>query len=122
MKKEEINRAIAEYCGWEFHPSKDDSNGNAYPEYWDKDGMQYFGDAPYPNYYEDLNAMHKAEECFDNTSIDKQSHYYDLLSLICGWESETVEEAKWESTWNTLRATAQQKSEALLRTLGKWKE
>ena len=94
MSDEQINAAIAEACGW----VPDCDNGIC----WDQHGAAII--TP-PNYCKCLNAMHEAEEMLMRAdllfeygmhiSID---HKYDYL----------------------LRATARQRAEAFLATLGKW--
>ena len=96
MTDKQINAAIAEACGW----VPDCDNGIC----WDQHGAAII--TP-PNYCADLNAMHEAEKVLMHAdllfeygmhiSID---HKYDCL----------------------LRATARQRAEAFLRTLGKWEE
>jgi len=92
-----INAAIAEACGWR----KEDgvymwtANGIdcTYPELWD--------------WCNDLNAMHEAEKVIKDKELlfeygmhISNSHNYEYL----------------------LRATARERAEAFLRTLGKWEE
>ncbi len=64
------------------------------------------------NYCNDLNAMHKAEKVILN-KVSKQRCYLKWL----GWEDDYM------ATIITLcHATARQRAEAFLRTLGKWEE
>jgi len=105
MTDKQINAAIAEACGWtEIHdsgpwhhhkpwgypPMKPGQGGNAY---------NYI-----PNYCIDLNAMYEAEKVlrdkellFEYAMHISTSHHYEYL----------------------LRATARERAEAFLRTLGK---
>jgi hypothetical protein len=110
MKPEAINKAIAEYCGWEFVQSHD-RNGNAVPERWVFDDMEYFEDVPYPNYYNDLNAMHEAERVL---TTQQCCRYESML------QAHAHKDAKF--TGFSFHATSQQRAEAFLRTVGKWKE
>jgi len=71
-----------------------------------------------PNYCNDLNAMHEAEriafEPYHDGSGDKYG--YELVSVIVAHENcERHEVQVWF-------ATAAQRAEAFLRTIGKWKE
>jgi len=94
MTNEQINIAIAEACGWD---SDDIARGYTLCQF-----TEYV-----PDYCNDLNAMHEAEKVLMRAdllfeygmhiSID---HKYDYL----------------------LRATARQRAEAFLRTLGKWEQ
>ncbi len=96
MTDEQINAAIAEVCGWtdvsEVHRS-----GKA-------PGADYVGQEFIPDYCNDLNAMHQAEKTLRGGEWDT---YVDLLA----------------DTWmQVARATARQRAEAFLRTLGKWED
>ena len=82
MYKEEINKAIAEFCGWkhEFNGNHEDPEWYWIPPY-DPDGCD---DAP--NYYEDLNAMHEAESKLNDVDYDA---YWNEIVALCvekGWE------------------------------------
>tara|TARA_R110000868_G_scaffold96684_1_gene266012 strand:- start:1373 stop:1630 length:258 start_codon:yes stop_codon:yes gene_type:complete len=59
------------------------------------------------NYCVDLNAMHKAERAL--SSIDR-NHYINTLGGM------------FDDAWAFALATARQRAEAFLRTLGKWEE
>jgi len=63
---------------------------------------------PLPDYLNDLNAMHEAEKML--VSLQWVS-YSRRLQTLC---DESV-------TW-PIHATASQRAEAFLRTIGKWKE
>lgn len=58
-----------------------------------------------PDYCNDLNAMHEAENCL---SLDDRNHYIDALGTI------------YKDSWEFATATARQRAEAFLRTIGKW--
>jgi hypothetical protein len=78
LTNEQINIAIAKSCGWDL--------------------------LDIPDYCNDLNAMHEAEN-----SIPHPSYFYQSnLTELCGGENRIY------------RATASQRAEAFLRTLGKW--
>jgi hypothetical protein len=67
---------------------------------------------PIPDYLNDLNAMAEAEKVLD----------YEQLADMAEFIGVDADQAPADS-WNILlRATASQRAEALLRTLGKWKE
>ena len=88
--------AIAEACGYTL------SGGHV--EWWtNKDGVH---DEP-PNYLNDLNAMHEAEKAM---SVDDRNRYIDTLGIT------------YHDSWNFCTATAAQRAEAFLRTIGKWEE
>lgn len=96
MTDEQINAAIAKACGWKWVRSYQwtDSNGLAVFE-WD-----------IPDYCNDLNAMAEAEK--------KLGHI-----LLYDYAAHISRRHEWE---DLLTATARQRAEAFLRTLGKWEE
>ncbi len=74
-----------------------------------------------PDYPNDLNAMHGAEEFF----IKKRSHKYQFsaeLYKVCAGINLASGINSPEAVWNVSHATAAQRAEAFLRTLGLWKE
>jgi hypothetical protein len=97
MSEQEINEAIAEACGRERNP-----DGGWYPDNGLRAGTQAI-----PDYCSDLNAMHEAEKVL---TIIEQGHYWDYLKDLT------------DEGFDQLHATARQRAEAFLRTLGKWEE
>jgi hypothetical protein len=95
--------AIAEACGWTLNPAKHTAKG--------LDWLHApSGNTAYnpPNYLNDLNAMHDAEKVLfgrNDWSSCKYDEYLDVAT------------SSWK--WN---ATASQRAEAFLRTIGKWEE
>lgn len=104
MTDNEINVAIAEACGWE--PTTDGGVT------WDADGKAIV--TP-PNYCANLNAMHEAEQALANMNIldrvDLRPDYTNMLWLISAKDGGYP-----------LMATARQRAEAFLRTVGKWRD
>ena len=96
MTDEQINLTIARVLGWHsIHTSTTGIKGMKGP---------LRGFMPLPNYCTDLNAMHEAEEMlFDDD--------WDLYCTELG-----------HSLRGCANATARQRAEAFLRTLGKWEE
>lgn len=100
MTNEQINAAIAEVCGWTEIGSCDC-------------GFKISGMPPYrsahkkhiPDYCADLNEMHDAEKV---CRVDRNWIYLNELDLVCRVDA--------------VYATARERAEALLRTLGKWEE
>jgi hypothetical protein len=101
MTPESQRIAIAEACGWVNIPRPDSGN-----PCWYKKG-EFVATKPehLPDYLNDLNAMHEAENVL---SVGQHLSYDQQLTSICG----TME----------YRATAAQRAEAFLRTIGKWVE
>jgi hypothetical protein len=95
MTNEQINRAIAEACGWSMEDGV---------WVWTADGIDC-------TYYElwdwanDLNAMHEAEK-----TIYKHNNLWTAYYYAVG------------AGPFSLHVTARKKAEAFLRTLGKWEE
>jgi hypothetical protein len=88
-----INAAIAEACGW-----TPDNRGLG----WLSPHGYY---APEPDYCGDLNAMHEAEEA--------------IAGVL--WR-DYFERLQRHGNGFGIRATAIQRAEAFLRTVGKWEE
>lgn len=109
MTDQEINIAIAEACGW-------NRTGNSCSGWQAPDGCS---DKYPPAYYRDLNAMHVAEEKLSSREMeDYQFWLHDLsgVSFVPGACPTTPQ------LWTLTHATARQRAEAFLRTLGKWKD
>ena len=102
MTDNEINASIAEACGW--------TQVNAVHRSGKAPDADYVGKEFIPNYCNDLNAMHEAEKVL---TISQEKEYFFSLKQIVGdliW---------YRSTCQNYRATARQRAEAFLRTLGK---
>ena len=104
MRYEQQQIAIAKACGRVQRP-----DGLWFPE-----GKDY-GSAGIPNYLNDLNAMHEAEKVLDPKGKDCGYEYW--LRTVCHIPER--ESAKGRYFY---RATASQRAEAFLRTIGKWEE
>lgn len=105
MTDEQINEAIAEACGW--------TDFVVHPEFGlmgtppDTHGLRTAVDY----YTVDLNAMHEAEK---HIPQDIWNVYINKLAKVTDAEESTDR--------IFLCATARQRAEAFLRTLGKWEE
>jgi hypothetical protein len=107
MTNKQINQAIAEACGWKAVCG--DGNSGFYKGF--DNGAELRPDLP--DYCNDLNAMYEAERML---TIPQEKEYFFTLKQIVGdliW---------YRSTCRNYRATARQRAEAFLRTLGKWEE
>lgn len=87
---------------------------------WDANGKPIVS---YPQYTRDLNAMHEAEQVL--TSQQEINYVCCLGGLIMSAACEN--DPRWinselSSSDSTYRATARQRAEAFLRTIGKWKD
>lgn len=96
MTDDQINRAIAEAHLAERYPQG----------YWVRD------------YCNDLNAMHEAEKTL--TIQQKENEYSDNLTQVVIYLKRGLTIGLVE--YLGIHATARQRAEAFLRTLGKWEE
>jgi hypothetical protein len=105
MIPEQQQIALAEACGWK--------TGYRDPEAWH----------PLPDFLNNLNAMRKAS---DTLNADQQWQFIQHLNNITrnmdhndpdDWFTQN---ADW--IWRMVNATASQRAEAFLRTIGKWEE
>lgn len=99
MNNEQINISIAEACGWTIDEriplkAKESATGR-----W------------IPDFCNDLNAMHEAEKMLNHI---RAAEYARVLTSIA-WQSE-------QPVFAPMTATARERAEAYLRTIGKWKE
>lgn len=95
MTDEQINRAIAEACGWNNKPVvRTNGKGSVWVTEW-------------PDYCDDLNAMHEAEKVL----TDDQFKWYTY------WVEKLMPETKYRCY---LCATARHRAEAFVRSMGKW--
>ena len=100
--------AIAEACGWVEHEINSDS--------WYKNSGHKFsaptGTSPFlgrhsiPDYLTDLNAMHEAEK-----TLQHYGAFVDVLAEVIKQPRQSI---------IIVHATASQRAEAFLKTIGKW--
>jgi hypothetical protein len=91
MRDEQINIAIAEACGW-----KEEEFGPSW----------YQSCTKMPDYCNDLNAMHEAEK---RLLSGYWMRYCECLNCLLG-----------KSVYASVHATARDRAEAFLKTIGKW--
>ena len=106
MTEQEQRIAIAEFCGWKHCTIYRDENqvdGYSPEGVWSK----------VPNYLHDLNAMREALRKLDN--------FQRVRFWIIIWDMTTVEHETC-AKFQTLILGAEKWAEALLKTIGKWKE
>lgn len=115
MKPQLQRIAIAEACGWTRFGERCYSDDGAMEITGYKDGI--WGDIP--RYLTDLNAMHEAEKTFDLMS---RLIYTKNLKLILKPEYvfERHGNQDWFDVFDFIHASISQRSEAFLRTIGKW--
>jgi hypothetical protein len=107
MSNEQINIAIAKACGW----YEEDNESEIC---WTRDELTYcLHEDELPNYCNNLNAMHEAEKVLTTKGVNAWWEYVGYINRRnpTPFGSETA-----------VHATARQRAEAFLRTLGKWEE
>lgn len=97
MTNEQINAAIADACGWR----KEDGVWM-----WTRDDIDWTSPDPF-DWCDDLNEMHEVEKMLTPLHQDE---YWDHIKDIAG------------EGFDQLHATARQRAEAFLKTIGKWEE
>lgn len=126
MKPEAQRIAIAEFCGWKIVPRL--LGQETVYDHYRPDGTwaitgEYKRYDVLPNYLNDLNAMHEAENCL---KVEQIGQYEEKLYGVTDYRDSTVGQAAmfWSNhiAYRNLHATATQRAEALLRTIGKWTE
>ena len=127
MSPEKQRIAIAEACGWRFLKSVADRDPDTLRMFY-LAGLPPGEEPPHagefsvvvevPNYPTDLNAMHEAEKTFQ-TSLEKQSYTENLLFTM---NTDPAGAGNWTECWDVCHASAAQRAEAFLRTIGKWED
>ena len=103
MTPEQQRIAIAEACGWtEIEPCTCCYGVSRAYEPTPGAHKKHL-----PNYLNDLNAMHEVEGILTNEQIE----------VYCSF----LQKPQWGIWWG-IHATASQRAEAFLRTIGKWEE
>jgi hypothetical protein len=125
MNKEKQRIAIAEACGWKNadHPDAMElKQGWSMPEKWcmDPKGVLRFNHHR-PDYLNDLNAMHEAEEHLDvNQKIDYASlitrHFLDEIYHVI------PNDLSFHICFPAIHVNPEVRAEAFLRTVGKWED
>jgi hypothetical protein len=112
MSPEEQRIAIAEACG---HKIRIDEDKRAWVEI--KDGLWGLVSEELPDYLHDLNAMNEVLSNMD-WGDNKWKTYQKNLHEICKAEGHP----EWFVWYIEHNATAAQRAEAFLKTLGLWKD
>jgi hypothetical protein len=115
MNKQEQRIAIAEACGFSINRIDRDEDGEIkfiwcnYPEGWQGPDIRPW----VPEFSSDLNAMHEAEKVLLGR-IDHWWNYHTELKAMKILENH--------GKGGIIHATAEQRAEAFLKTIGKWEE
>lgn len=129
MTNEAMNVAVAEACGWthvDADSMYDSGCSGKHPDI-KAPHNHTFG---CPSYATDLNAMHEAEATL--VTVGKWIEYTEQLAKLTLINSTVWEtcvayhnndvRAAWHNMAFLVNATARQRAEAFLRTVGKWTE
>jgi hypothetical protein len=108
MNPDKQRIAIAEVCGWKQC---------AFVEDWAKTPKGYYFGDEIPDYLTDLNAMHEAEKVL--TSEQSCDYVEMLAAVVYLWKKPREMPV---ATKPFVCATATQRAEAFLRTVGRWEE
>lgn len=119
MTPEAQRIAIAEACGWtdaDFEGMYGRPHANSMLR------------EPLPDYLNDLNAMHEAEKTLGEDQ--RREHAWFLVQIIDKFQTWAPQDFPVLHVWemslcdiaDCLAATADQRAEAFLRTLGLWEE
>lgn len=112
MSPEKQQRAIAEACGWERVRIPTQSKDDPLPRGWALNGKGgWRAKHSVPDYLNDLNAMHEAEDRIEAVMHDRGDDHAYGDKLV-----EVTMDVR------PIRATAAQRAEAFLRTLNKWED
>jgi hypothetical protein len=113
MTPDEINIAIAEFCGFKdvhFSPSWNKVIGTKH----EPEGNEY---EVIPNYYGSLDAVHEAEK----HAPKRKEYAYMLYRVVSGLASDIY--VHWSDIGEDIfDATAPQRCEALLKTIERWRD
>ena len=113
MNEEAQRIAIAEACGWK-------PTGEYFEDdwVWMSKGFERVKQRMLPDYLHDLNAMHEAAMVLEHSmsKLDYTAYLDELVGLVCANPAHPSGYA------TAVDATATQRAEAFLRTLGLWTE
>jgi hypothetical protein len=116
MTNKQINIAIAEACGWNPPP---EGMGNITHGGGKFMSSEEWRKAHIPKYCNDLNAMHEAEKWVSEKC--KEGDYWFFLRELLDFPEA---ESDWDKFYffAAIHATARQRAEAFLKTIGKWED
>lgn len=142
MNEEAQRIAIAEACGWRLEWqdkfAKTDSNRQllhllrpngeieiaGYFERSQLEALRRDMARYIPNYLNDLNAMHEAEKTLRiGVDLHIGQRWFGYLANVVSGKQMYLNEYDWPgAAYFICRATAKQRAEAFLRTIGKWED
>lgn len=116
MTPDQINRKIAEVCGWTF-PCKHCAKFGMTTQWRNPSDTGCVEPSQLPNYFGDLNSVAEAEKILTDEQFQS---YYEQRYWEAAKQTPSADYIKYKRIW--LSSTAPQRCEALLRTLGLWEE
>jgi len=114
MTNEEINKDIAEYCGWKYEFNGNDED----PEWYWIPPNNPDGNGTPPDYCNDLNAMAEAKNLLTG---DKRREFIEYLYEIVK-QDKNINAGPYSVMIEAFYATAKQQAIAFVKTIGKWKD
>lgn len=122
MTPEAQRIAIAEFCGWKRVVFQTQILAIKSTEWTSPNGTKYPDIGYLPDYLNDLNAMHEAELSSFKTPTER-CNYLCCLENVSSRTREVCSDHTIDpvTQWACF-STAAQRAEALLRTIGKWKD
>jgi len=115
MKPEQQRIAIAEACGYRNIALREDPDEGFGPLLTGFKNDNQF-DEQIPDYLNSLNAMHKAEKTLD---FEQSELFEDELCDVTFKDNDGLENPL-PCRFSVCHATAAQRAEAFLKTIGKW--
>lgn len=113
----QINAAIAEACGWKLQGSPEHQKATEGWQFGHTFAINPSGELvshnSIPDYCNNLNAMHEAEKVLRKKRV--RSYALTLAQVL-----DTSPTVDLDDQFLNIHATARQRAEAFLRTLGKW--
>jgi hypothetical protein len=118
MNTKKINIILAEFCGWDCDPM--DARDWGSRGQWARHGAtgNVVSKNRIPDYCNDLNAIHEVEAKL--TSDQLFDYFYNLNDAVGHIDSNSPAWIKEYSVMGIAMATAQQRAEAIVKTLDKW--
>lgn len=120
MNPEQQRIAIAEACGWVERIYGSWGEPNNPPDRFGVKHKVWDDEDDLPDYLNDLNAMHEAEEPM--TDAQCQQYVHHLATVTGAYFENPMGTEPLINHFTCYHATAYQRAEAFLKTIGKWKE
>jgi hypothetical protein len=115
MTNKKINIAIAEHCGWRIAERVSPEVKEDATACWIRPNGNEWQEENLPDYCNDLNAMHEAEKALNE---NKKNTFAFMLAQVL----DTSPKVDLSDQFLNIHATARQRAEAFLKTIGKWEE